>query len=150
MTVAGQGSGTTAIAGGVVRRTTRQRTAVDDALASLEEFVSAQRLHEILRARGENVGLATVYRTLQVLVEDGAVDVLRSDEGEALYRRCAQTEHHHHLVCRECRATVEIDGPEIEAWAAALAKRHGFVDVDHTLELMGLCSDCARGGGDGR
>ena len=137
MTVAGQGSGTTAIAGGVVRRTTRQRTAVDDALASLEEFVSAQRLHEILRARGENVGLATVYRTLQVL-------------GEALYRRCAQTEHHHHLVCRECRATVEIDGPEIEAWAAALAKRHGFVDVDHTLELMGLCSDCARGGGAGR
>lgn len=129
-----------------VRRSTRQRAAVDDALSSLEEFVSAQRLHEILRARGENVGLATVYRTLQVLVDDEAVDVLRTDEGEALYRRCAQTEHHHHLVCRECRTTVEIDGPDVEAWAAALAKKHGFVDVDHTFELMGLCGDCARAG----
>ena len=145
MKVAGQVPTGAGGSGGPVRRATRQRAAVDDALASLEEFVSAQRLHEILRARGENVGLATVYRTLQVLVEDEAVDVLRTDEGEALYRRCAQTEHHHHLVCRSCRATVEIDGPDVEAWAARLASRHGFVDVDHTLELIGLCAECARG-----
>lgn len=129
-----------------VRRTTRQRTAVDDVLGSLAEFVSAQRLHEVLRERGENVGLATVYRTLQVLVEDEQVDILRADDGEALYRRCARDEHHHHLVCRCCRSTVEVDGPDVEQWAVAVAASHGFVDVQHTLELIGVCGPCADGG----
>ncbi|PFG41295.1 Fur family zinc uptake regulator [Georgenia soli] len=124
-------------------RMTRQRSAVSDLLGRTEDFRSAQQLHEMLRSSGSTVGLATVYRTLQSLAEAGQVDVLRTGDGEALYRRCARQTHHHHLVCRECGRTVEIEGETVERWAAKVAQDNGFVDVDHTAELFGTCSVCA-------
>lgn len=124
-------------------RKTRQRSAVQDLLDRTEDFRSAQQLHEELRATGETVGLATVYRTLQSLSEAKAVDVLRTDDGEALYRRCAGSGHHHHLVCKECGRTVEIEGAPVETWARQVAQENGFVDVDHVAELFGTCAPCA-------
>ncbi|WP_298455372.1 Fur family transcriptional regulator [uncultured Cellulomonas sp.] len=126
-----------------VQRVTRQRTAISALLGDVDDFRSAQQLHELLVARGDRTGLATVYRTLQSLAEDGEVDVLRGAGGEAIYRRCEQRTHHHHLVCRSCGATVEIEGPSVEAWATAVGTRHGFADIEHTLELFGTCSACA-------
>lgn len=124
-------------------RPTRQRTAVAAALGTMEGFTSAQALHEALRARGEAVGLTTVYRHLQALTDAGEVDALRMADGETVYRRCAGEGHHHHLVCRSCGATVEVSGPEVEAWASAVAASHGYRDVSHTLEVFGTCSACA-------
>ncbi|MEP7763635.1 Fur family transcriptional regulator [Sanguibacter sp. 25GB23B1] len=121
---------------------TKQRAAITDLLDSVADFRSAQQLHELLRARGESTGLATVYRTLQNLADGGEVDILQTIEGENLYRRCARTEHHHHLVCRSCGATVEIDGPTVESWAALVGSQHGFSDIEHTIELFGTCSAC--------
>jgi Fur family ferric uptake transcriptional regulator len=124
-------------------RTTRQRTAVTALLASLEEFRSAQEIHDLLRHRGDAVGLSTVYRTLQALADAGDVDVLRLDSGEALYRRCSPR-HHHHLVCRRCGLTIEVAGATVEAWAAGVADEHGFVDVTHSAEIFGTCAACHR------
>ena len=121
---------------------TRQRTAVAEALARTEGFASAQALHDALRHEGQSVGLTTVYRHLQTLADAGEVDVLRTDDGESVYRRCAGEEHHHHLVCRSCGATVEVTGPAVEAWALAIAEEHGFTEVSHTLEVFGTCSAC--------
>ena len=126
-------------------RTTRQRTAVAEILDSVDDFRSAQELHDLLRRRGHKVGLTTVYRTLQTLADAGEVDVLRSPEREAMYRRCSDG-HHHHLVCRRCGATVEVEGPAVERWASSVADKHGFVDIDHTLEIMGTCRACAAEG----
>lgn len=123
-------------------RSTRQRRAVIGLLADTDEFRSAQEIHEAIRRSGDRVGLATVYRTLQSLVDNGEVDMVKTDAGESVYRRCSAV-HHHHLVCRSCGTTVEIEGPAVEAWAEKLAKRHGFTDVSHTLELFGTCSTCA-------
>ncbi len=125
-----------------MQRMTRQRSAVSDALAGLEDFRSAQQLHELLRERGVGVGLATVYRTLQSLAEDGAVDVLRTADGESVYRKCARSGHHHHLVCRGCGRTVEIEGPGVEAWADQVGAAQGFTAIQHTVELSGLCAEC--------
>jgi Fur family transcriptional regulator, ferric uptake regulator len=125
------------------QRRTRQRVAVDEVLDEVDDFVSAQELHQMLRARGSQVGLATVYRALQTLADDGRVDVLRSDAGEAVYRRCDQPDHHHHLVCRSCGAAVEISRPAVEAWAEDVARAHGYIDVTHTVEIFGLCPRCA-------
>ena len=122
-------------------RSTRQRAAVAAVLADVEEFRSAQDLHAALKARGESVGLTTVYRTLAALADAGEVDVLLRDDGEALYRRCSSG-HHHHLVCRSCGRTVEVEGPTVERWAAKVAAEHGYTDVSHTLEIFGLCSAC--------
>ena len=125
-------------------RATRQRAAVAAALDEVDEFRSAQELHDMLKHKGDSVGLTTVYRTLQTLADGGEVDVLRTGSGEAVYRRCATADHHHHLVCRRCGHTVEIEGPAVETWAQRVAEAHGFVELSHTAEIFGLCSGCAR------
>jgi Fur family ferric uptake transcriptional regulator len=121
---------------------TRQRTAVTRALASAEGFQSAQALHDAMRHAGDSVGLTTVYRHLQALADAGEVDVLRTDDGESVYRRCVADDHHHHLVCRLCGTTVEVTGPAVETWAEQVAKKHGFRDVSHTVEVFGTCKSC--------
>jgi Fur family ferric uptake transcriptional regulator len=126
-------------------RTTRQRTAVAAVLDELDDFRSAQELHDLLRHRGTSVGLTTVYRTLQALADGGEVDALRRSDGETVYRRCS-ARHHHHLVCRSCGRTVEVEGVAVEQWADDTAAVHGFTEVSHTLEISGLCADCSRAG----
>jgi Fur family transcriptional regulator, ferric uptake regulator len=123
-------------------RPTRQRVAVQEVLGTFEDFRSAQEIHDLLGRNGEQVGLATVYRTLQRLADAGEVDMLRTEDGEAIYRRCSDT-HHHHLVCRSCGRTVEVEGPAVERWTRAIAEEHGYADVSHTLEIFGTCPACA-------
>jgi Fur family ferric uptake transcriptional regulator len=122
-------------------RPTRQRLAVAEVLTTFEDFRSAQEIHALLTQRGETVGLATVYRTLQKLSDAGEVDMLRTEDGEAIYRRCSAT-HHHHLVCRVCGATVEVEGPAVERWTRSIAAEHGYADISHTLEIFGTCANC--------
>ena len=124
-------------------RATRQRAAVSALLDRLSDFRSAQEIHEELRRAGEGIGLTTVYRTLQTLADSGEVDVLRTDSGESVYRRCDSADHHHHLVCRRCGRAVEIEGPAVETWAQKVADEHGFTELSHTVEIFGLCRECA-------
>lgn len=124
------------------QRATRQRAAVARLLERTGSFRSAQDIHDELRRAGETVGLTTVYRTLQTLADAGEVDVLRTDSGESVYRRCS-AHHHHHLVCRTCGRTVEVEGPAVERWAEKVAAEHDFRDVSHTVEIFGTCSTCA-------
>lgn len=124
------------------QRSTRQRTAVAQLLDSIDDFRSAQEIHEQLRRNGEGIGLTTVYRTLQVLADAGEIDMLRTGTGEAMYRRCS-SHHHHHLVCRRCGHTVEVEGPAVERWAERVAGEHGFSDISHTVEIFGSCPNCA-------
>ncbi|MFF0818267.1 Fur family transcriptional regulator [Rhodococcus sp. NPDC003318] len=123
-------------------RATKQRSAISALLDEIDEFRSAQDLHDELRKRGEGIGLTTVYRTLQTLADAGAVDMLRTDTGESVYRRCSSG-HHHHLVCRSCGFTVEVDGPEVEQWSQTIADANGFTDVSHTVEIFGTCRTCS-------
>ena len=122
-------------------RSTRQRAAVASVLEGQSEFRTAQEIHQALRESGAAVGLTTVYRTLQALADSAEVDVLRNADGENAYRRCSKG-HHHHLVCRSCGRTVEVEGPAVERWADRIADEHGFTDVAHTLEIFGTCSNC--------
>lgn len=94
-----------------------------------------------MQREGESIGLTTVYRALQSLVSEKIVDILRRDDGEAIYRLCGGA-HHHHLVCKGCGDTVEIEGGAVEKWAKVMAEEHGFRDVGHTAEIFGLCANC--------
>jgi Fur family ferric uptake transcriptional regulator len=123
-------------------RWTKQQSAVLEALQAYEGFVSAQDIHAQLRSAGATVGLATVYRALQRIVDEGRADAVRSEAGEVGYRACSRG-HHHHLMCRHCGRAVELEGPQIERWARQVARTHGFTDVEHTVELFGTCDDCA-------
>ena len=111
------------------------------ALKKQGKFASAQSVYQLLRKDGESTGLATVYRTLQKAAARNTVDVLRKDDGEALYRLC-ETGHHHHLVCTSCGKTVEVEGSAVEKWANTVAKNNNFRKVSHVVELFGLCAKC--------
>jgi Fur family ferric uptake transcriptional regulator len=124
-------------------RGTRQAAALAAALDNLTGFCSAQQIHAELRRRGEHIGLTTVYRHLQVLSDEGSVDAIRDSSGETLYRQCGTSAHHHHLTCRACGKSVEVEGRAVEQWAERVARDAGFTDVGHTVELFGLCPDCA-------
>lgn len=123
-------------------RTTWQRQAVLTALDQATSFNTAQELHESMRSAGTKVGLATVYRSLQLMADADEVDVIRSDNGEAFYRRCS-SHHHHHLICRSCGRAVEVSGPAVEEWADRVAAENDFIDVSHSLELVGTCRSCS-------
>ncbi len=125
-------------------RQTRQRVAVAETLAAASGFSTAQQVHERLAARGERVALATVYRHLQALAESGHADVLRTPDGQVAYRCCSHgARHHHHLVCRRCGHTVEVEFGTFESIVEDLAARNGFTQVTHELELFGVCPRCA-------
>jgi Fur family ferric uptake transcriptional regulator len=126
--------------------TTARRDAVRQVLAGCEGFRSAQDIYADLRASGSKIGLTTVYRALQALSESGEIDTLRTGDGESVYRACATGDHHHHLVCRSCGTTVEIEGPAVERWAATVGVENGFTDVTHTVEIFGTCSACVKAG----
>jgi Fur family transcriptional regulator, ferric uptake regulator len=125
-------------------RQTRQKRALSAVLEESDQFLSAQQLHAELRDRGERVGLTTVYSQLRTLTDAGLLNVLRTDDGETLFRRCETEDHHHHLVCRTCGATTEVQAPNVEAWATNIASEHGYSDVTHTFAIVGVCPDCAQ------
>jgi Fur family ferric uptake transcriptional regulator len=125
-----------------MKRNTWQREAVRDALGQMEGFVSAQGLHQTLHATGSPIGLATVYRALTDLTVTGDADSLQSPEGESLYRACSTNEHHHHLICRNCGLTVEIEADAVETWAQSMAAQHGFTQAAHVVDVFGVCAGC--------
>ncbi|WP_246846447.1 Fur family transcriptional regulator [Humibacter ginsenosidimutans] len=125
-------------------RRTAQKDAVRRALGEESGFISAQQLHQRLSDNGASVGLATVYRQLNALVDSGLADAIPVSGGQ-LFRACEQREHHHHLVCENCGRAVEIDPPS-EKWIRTVAKDHGFTVNRHVLEVFGLCADCHNAG----
>jgi Fur family ferric uptake transcriptional regulator len=125
-----------------MKRNTWQREAVREALGTSENFVSAQSLYSSLRENGSPIGLATVYRALADLANDGDADSLQA-EGESLYRACTPGSHHHHLICRDCGLTVEIEADAVEEWAQSIAADHGFTRANHVVDVFGYCADCS-------
>lgn len=123
-------------------RETKQRSEVLATLAG-GAALSAQDLHDRLRHTGSRTGLATVYRTLRMLADDGVVDVLREDPVQLRYRLCS-VEHHHHLVCESCGRVEEIPECDVTEWAARVGRRHGFRVRTHRAEILGLCRTCVR------
>lgn len=126
----------------MAQRNTWQRDRVREALADAPGFVSAQSLHATLRDENTGIGLATVYRALAGLAAQGEADSLQSPEGEALYRACSTSGHHHHLICRSCGLTVEIEATDVEQWARATAERNGFTQAEHIVDIFGVCAAC--------
>ena len=127
---------------GIGVRPTKQRLLVLETLAAEPHDATAQEIHARLRETGERVGLATVYPALSVLREKHVVDELSHRSGETCYRLCSPG-HHHHLVCSSCHRVEELEDCEIDAWVTKASQRHGFRPASHTVEVVGLCADCA-------
>src|SRR4051794_17836770 len=120
-------------------RMTAQRRAIAEALDSFDRAFTAGELHEHARRSARTLGLATTYRTLELLKDRGAVRSLTAF-GEALYIRC-HPGHHHHLVCLQCGSVEETELCAAPP-AGELRRRHGFVSESHDLEIYGTCARC--------
>jgi Fur family ferric uptake transcriptional regulator len=123
-------------------RPTRQRVEVLNELARERDDATAQQLWSRLRDRGSStIGLATVYRTLARLRDEGIVDALSHHGVEQCYRLCTDA-HHHHLLCVSCHRVVEVEECNLGAWVDDVAARHGFVAEEHSIEISGRCAAC--------
>ena len=126
----------------MARTSTANRALILSHLEKLTRFCSAQAIYAEMKAAGRSIGLATVYRNLQGMAEEGLIDHIQTDS-ETLYRACATRTHHHHLICRECGETVEITGHTVEQWAKELESETGFTDITHVVEFGGVCPRCS-------
>jgi len=123
---------------GGTARSTEQRRAILDALGTARRAVSAKELHEAV----PEVGLATVYRNLQRLADEGRAEAIRRETGEQAFVLCGGG-HHHHLTCRACGRVEEVRDCGLDGWARQVARGHGFREVEHHAELVGTCGNCS-------
>lgn len=128
----------------ITKRNTWQREAVRARLSEAQGFVSARQLHAMLSAEGSSIGLATVYRNLAQLAEMGDADSLQSPDGENLFRSCSSAGHHHHLICKRCGAARELEAHAVEQWASEVGANYGFSDIEHVVDLFGVCESCRK------
>jgi Fur family ferric uptake transcriptional regulator len=122
-------------------RLTEPRRSLAALIADQDGHFTAAELVAAARAQRLDIGRATVFRTLEVLVEIGAVERLDLPSGEHAYVGC-EPAHHHHVVCSRCGRTSEIDDSGLRAVVQDVARLTGYRVDEHRLELFGLCPAC--------
>jgi Fur family transcriptional regulator, ferric uptake regulator len=128
----------------VVPRKTGPRRAIAALIARHHGHFTAAELMSDARAARLKVGRATVFRTLDLLTAQGALERIDLPSGEHAYVSCAPREHHHHVVCRQCGRSVEVVDPGLAEVVSAISDRSGYRIDGHRLELYGLCPVCAK------
>lgn len=126
---------------------TQQREAVADVIFNSPEHLSVEDIEVELRQRGERIGKATIYRTVEILVRSGLVEEHDFGEGFKRYEHLfGQQPVHEHLICTHCSKVVEFQSPEVLEVREAASARHGFRPIRHRLEVYGLCAECQAAG----
>ena len=121
---------------------TRQRDLVAQVVFHSNDHLSVEAIRRQLKERGEQVGLATVYRTLDLLVESGLVRAHEFGEGFKRFEPRAAQADHEHLICERCGAVVEFANERLERMLPVLADEHGFQHRRHRVEIYGVCRSC--------
>jgi Fur family transcriptional regulator, ferric uptake regulator len=126
---------------------TLQREAVAEVVFSSDEHLSVDDIEQELRERGERIGKATVYRTLDLLVRSGLVAEHDFNEGFKRYEhRLSRQPEHEHLICQECGSVTEFKSAEVRRIQDHVSSLHGFLPTRHKLEIYGLCAACQEAG----
>ncbi len=124
-------------------RLTAERLRLFDEIFNQHGHVDADRLYRSMRRQGRKISRATVYRNLELLVDCGLVRRQRLGQRRYLYEHVHPGQSHDHLICRMCDRVVEFVSPGISALQRELARAHGFDPTEHTLQISGICLDCA-------
>jgi Fur family ferric uptake transcriptional regulator len=122
-------------------RITKQRMTIIEEFAALGRYVTAKDLHERLARKRSGIGLATVYRTLETLLELGAAAEQPQAHGETAFLFCP-AEHHHHAVCTKCGKVQDVPCRSVGRFARALTAGIRFKLTQHRLEFFGVCARC--------
>ena len=132
-----------------VRWTTQRQVIVETFIAS-DEHITVEDLHHRVRAIDRTVSAATVYRTINMLVEMGVASKRHFGSGSASFEMEVNKAHHDHLVCVSCGKIQEFHNDRIEELQDEVAVAHGFKLSHHRMELYGTCADCVRRGDVGK
>jgi Fur family ferric uptake transcriptional regulator len=121
-------------------RQTKQRRIILDAVMMLGPHVDADAIASEAKKMDKSIGLATVYRTLQLMTESGVLTERQFGKERARFEiNYPHQEHHDHLICSDCGAIFEFMDPELERLQVQIAQRIGFQLRDHRMELFGNC-----------
>lgn len=122
----------------------KQRNIVIETFLNSAKHIDAEKLHEILHAHNHNIGLATIYRTLNLLKEAKLVEQNSFGDGRSVFEINHPNDHHDHLVCLNCQKVIEFENDRIEALQLELTKNLGFELASHRLDLYAYCTktDC--------
>src|SRR3954467_3535649 len=121
---------------------TRQRELVAQVALLSEDHLSVEAIRRELKQRGEQVGVATVYRTLDLLVQSGLVRSQEFGEGFKRYEPMPAQTDHEHLICEQCGRVVEFQNERLERMLPIIADEHAFQLARHRVEIYGFCREC--------
>ncbi|HET7564783.1 MAG TPA: Fur family transcriptional regulator [Gemmatimonadaceae bacterium] len=121
---------------------TAQRLAIAEVLLLGDRHFSAEEIERVLAARNVEVGTATIYRTLEVLVRSGLVVERDFGEGFKRYEAARGVPQHEHLLCTVCGKVIEFRDERLERMTVLLADAHGFARQSHRLVIYGVCAEC--------
>ncbi len=132
-------------------KVTTQRLAVLTALSKKQDsHLTAEEIYELVKVESPDIGLATVYRTIQMLLELKIVDRIYLDDGYVRYElghvyEDEDSHHHHHLICVKCGRVMSFQGDLMEEFEKRMEEKTGFFIQDHDVKLYGYCVDCQKG-----
>ena len=121
---------------------TRQRDLVAQAVFTGAGHLSADGIQRRLHGRGHRIGTATIYRSLEVLVQCGLVRAHDFGEGFKRYEAAHSPTQHGHLICSRCAAVTEFSTERLDRALAIVADEHDFQHHKHRVELHGMCRTC--------
>ena len=125
-------------------KNTKQREVILETFLKCRGHISAEELYQKVQKRDTSVGLATVYRTLNLLCQANVAQQRQFGDGLARYEIVADYQHHDHLICTRCGEIVEFSNCNIERLQEKVAEEHQFAMYTHKLEIYGLCKDCRK------
>lgn len=125
---------------------TRQRDRVAEVVLTSDDHLSAEQIRRRLKEAGDSVGLATIYRTLDLLVQSGLVRAHDFGQGYRRFEPMPAQAHHDHLICVRCGRVEEFAHDRLERMLPIIADEYGFQPERHRVEIYGVCRDCQRRG----
>lgn len=131
-------------------KVTSQRMLVLETMAGHPgEHMTAEDIYDLVRVQSPEIGLATVYRTIQVLLDLNIIDKVSFDDGFTRYELAMQMDddskhHHHHAICKGCGKVCAFEDDYLDTLEEALESSMGFTVVDHEVKLYGYCRECKK------
>ena len=126
--------------------TFQRRAILDIIIKNRSSHLSSEEIYDLVKERYPEIGLATVYRTLQIFEQLNIVCKLNFDDGCNRYELSTDTgdHHHHHLICLKCGKVIEVKMDLLESLEQEIEKEGKFKIVDHNVQFYGYCSDCQK------
>lgn len=128
------------------RLTPQRKLVLEIFLENKEQHLSAEEVYRLSREKGEDIGLATIYRTLELLEELALLHKMNFGDGRSRYEltppNMEQHHHHHHLVCLNCAEIFEVEDDLLQQLENVVENKYLFKIVDHNLQFFGYCSKC--------